>query len=87
MLAEPTGKAGSRPALSRNCISDKRKLQLAICQESQKTRIRLFSTTFEVKGVGTSAVFRDCSTPLADSGKGFFSENAPSWGAFCLDGP
>jgi len=74
MLAEPTGKAGSRPALSRNCIPGKPKLQVAVavCRESQKTRIRLFSTTFEVKGVGTSAVLRDCSTPLADSGKGFF---------------
>jgi hypothetical protein len=31
-------------------------LQAAIHRESQKTRIRQFSTTFEVKGVGTSAV-------------------------------
>ena len=74
-------KAGAVPQLYswRRAIC---KLQYAIGRESQKTRIRLFSTTFEVKGVGTSAVPRDCSTPLADSGKGFFFLGTPRPGAF-----
>jgi hypothetical protein len=65
-------KAGAVPQLyswpNANC-----KLQSAICRESQKTRIRLFSTTFEVKGVGTSTVPPWLSsTPLADVRQGVF---------------
>jgi hypothetical protein len=84
-------KAGAVPQLyswlNANC-----KLQSAICQESQKTRIRLFSTTFEVKGVGTSAVPRGCRPlPLLMSGKGVFVSHRerPCQGAFLfseLDG-
>jgi hypothetical protein len=62
-------------------------LQYAIGRESQKTRIRLFSTTFEVKGVGTSAVPRGCHPlPLLISGKGFLFliASAPARALFVL---
>ena len=58
-------------------------MQSAIGWESQKTRIRLFATTFEVKGVGASAVPRGCHPlPLLISGKGFSFVRTPQSGAF-----
>ena len=78
-------KAGAVPQLyswrRANC-----KLQSALYRESQKTRIRLFATTFEVKGVGTSTVSPWLSSaPLADIRQGaFFFCERPELGRFSL---
>jgi len=60
--------------------------QSALRPESQKTRTRLFTTTVEVKGVGTSAVPRSCHPlPLLIPGKGFSFSRTPLAGAFFFD--